>query len=351
MQTAYCQEARKFFCNKCALETEEVSNSFWSWNYYFNYRSPWSNAWASSLDRTEFEGTHPLQHDGTRSDAQAAISQEQYLVRYPEVERFWRPQRDFTDADVQSNWNTNAVKWDSFYDDDGDRNRRYQSDEPMLALIGDVNSRQVLDVGSGNGYLCRKLAKAGAIMTGVELSDGFLEIAMGREKEEALGITYHNASASEMDFLPDVHFDKAVSNYVLMDIRDYEAALRHVFRVLKPGGIFIAVISHPCFGSGPAGWVTPALDTPRTEERFAWRVDNYFLRGPVVSQWGNLDPVLSFHRPIQDYWRAFADAGFVVTDFDEPSITERGRRELSPWRVERALRIPYSCIFQLTKPV
>ena len=90
-----------------------------------------------SLDRTEFEGTHPLQHDET---AQAAISQEQYLVRYPEVERFWRPQRDFTDADVRSNWNINAVMWDSLYDDDGDRNRRYQSDEPMLALLGDVNS-------------------------------------------------------------------------------------------------------------------------------------------------------------------------------------------------------------------
>ena len=153
-----------------------------------------------------------------------------------------------------------------------------------------------------------------------------------------------------MDFLPDVHFDKAVSNYVLMDIRDYEAALRHVFRVLKPGGIFVAVISHPCFGSGPSGWVTPALDTPRSEERLAYRVDNYFHRGPTVTQWRDLDPVLSFHRPIKDYWRAFADTGFVVTDFDEPSITERGRRELSPWRVERALRIPYSCIFQLTKP-
>ncbi len=160
MQTAYCQETRKLFCNECALETQEVSNSFWAWKYHFNYRSPWSNDWASSLDRTEFEGTHPLQHDGTRSETQAAISQEQYLVRYPEVQRFWRPQREITDADVQSNWNTNAVKWNSLYDDDGDRNRRYQSDEPMLALLGDVNSKQVLDVGSGNGYLCRKLAKS-----------------------------------------------------------------------------------------------------------------------------------------------------------------------------------------------
>ena len=41
---------------------------------------------------------------------------------------------------------------------------------------------------------------------------------------------------------------------------------------------------------------------------------------------------------------------FVVAGFGEPSITERGRRELSPSRVTDALRIPYSCVFRLVKP-
>jgi len=208
----------------------------------------------------------------------------------------------------------------------------------------------VLDVGSGNGYLSRKLATAGAAMTGIEISGGMLEIAVGREREEPLGITYHHASASEMDFIGDSTFDKAVSNYVLMDIRDYTGALRHVFRVLKPGGFFVAVFSHPCFSSGPAGWVIPAPDTPRREERFAYRVDTYFQRGPYLGVWGDLDPVLSFHRPLKDYWRAFESAGFVVDGFDEPSISDRGRRELPSWKVQEALRIPYACIFRLRKP-
>ena len=65
--------------------------------------------------------------------------------------------------------------------------------------------------------------------------------------------------------------------------------------------------------------------------------------------WGNLDPVFSFHRPLRDYWRAFAEAGFTVDNFEEPSISERGRQELRPWVVDQALRIPYSCIFQLRK--
>lgn len=127
------------------------------------------------------------------------------------------------------------------------------SDEPILELLGNVRGQRILDVGSGNGccYLCRKLTKAGAIVTGVELSDQFIEIALGYENQEPLGITYHQHSASEMDFLADASFDKAVSNYVLMDIVDYVSALREVYRILRPGGHFVVVFSHPCFSSGP----------------------------------------------------------------------------------------------------
>lgn len=86
-----------------------------------------------------------------------------------------------------------------------------------------------------------------------------------------------------MGFLPDSHFHKAVSNYVLMDVRDFNGALRQVFRVLRAGGCFVVVISHPCFSCGPGGWVIPAPDSPRREDRFAFRVDGYFQRGPVLT--------------------------------------------------------------------
>jgi SAM-dependent methyltransferase len=165
-----------------------------------------------------------------------------------------------------------------------------------------------------------------------------------------LGIAYHHASVAEMDFLPESHFHKAVSNYVLMDVRDYDGALEQVYRVLRPGGCFVVVISHPCFSCGPGGWVIPAADSPRREDRFAFRVDAYFQSGPVLAQWGDLDPVTGYHRPLRDYWLAFTEAGFTVDGFEEPSITERGLRELPVSRTDYSQRIPYSCIFRLIKP-
>ncbi|MBI4305102.1 MAG: class I SAM-dependent methyltransferase [Chloroflexi bacterium] len=348
MATAYCPDSGRLFCSLCSREVREVTGEFWAWRYYFMYESPWTGKPCPGLDRLEVEGRHPAQAPETVDLVQAEDSQDTDLVRYPVESVNWRPTDEFSDDDVRANWNRNAEIWNAGYDDDGDRNRRYQSDEPMLELLGPVRGLDVLDVGCGNGYLCRKLARAGARPTGVELSDGFLAIAQERETQEKLGITYHHGSASRMGFLLPNQFDRAVSNYVLMDVLDFEAALGEVFRVLKPGGSFIVVISHPCFDSGP-GWVKPAPDSPRREDRFAFKTDLYFQRGPYLGVWGGLNPVLSFHRPLRDYWQAFQQSGFRIDAFEEPSITERGRRELSPSRVAQALRIPYSCIFRLIK--
>jgi SAM-dependent methyltransferase len=187
-------------------------------------------------------------------------------------------------------------------------------------------------------------------MTAVEQSERFVEIATRRETSEHLGIDYRLGSATSMPLIADATFDKVVANYVLMDIRNYAAVVRESFRVLKRGGVFVVVICHPCFSCGPGGWEAPTPDSPRLEDRFAFRVDEYFVRGPIVGVWGNFDPVTGFHRPIRDYWETFASAGFRIDGFEEPSITERGRRELSPSRVAYAQRITYSCIFRLTKP-
>ena len=53
---------------------------------------------------------------------------------------------------------------------------------------------------------------------------------------------------------------------------------------------------------------------------------------------------------VRDYWQTFTEEGFIVDAFEEPSITERGRRELPLAQVNQALRVPYSCIFRLKKP-
>lgn len=125
--------------------------------------------------------------------------------------------------------------------------------------------------------------------------------------------------------------------------------MAEVARVLKPGGHFVCVISHPCFVGSGAGWNMAAIDSWRFDERDGRPIDHYFKRGPSFGQWGDLPPVLGFHRPLRDYWCQFMTSGFKVVGFEEPSITQRGIDAMSYSRAQQCLRIPYSCIFDLVK--
>jgi SAM-dependent methyltransferase len=216
--------------------------------------------------------------------------------------------------------------------------------------LGDVTAKHVLDAGCGQGYLCRILAHRGATVIGVENSRRFHEIALRYQSDEPLAITYHHGSISDMPYLGDATLDAIVSNYVLMDLPDYKGALAEFTRVLKPQGVAVIVISHPCFHPPGSGWLPIPSDSRRREERARWMVDNYFARGAWHEHWGRFEtPFISFHRPLSDYYRDFQAVGLRVTALEEPSVTERGRRELPPHHIKHLLRIPYSVAFRLER--
>jgi 2-polyprenyl-6-hydroxyphenyl methylase/3-demethylubiquinone-9 3-methyltransferase len=61
-----------------------------------------------------------------------------------------------------------------------------------------VAGARVLDVGCGGGLLCEALARAGANVTGIDLSPGMIEVARLHAAEQGLNISYKNASAESI---------------------------------------------------------------------------------------------------------------------------------------------------------
>ncbi|MFJ9746572.1 class I SAM-dependent methyltransferase [Streptomyces chartreusis] len=350
MATAYCPDTARFYCRDCAAGVDVVDEPFWSWSYYFRYRSPWTGTPQPSLDRLEFEGGHPFtRHEPTDHVPPDAVSVETHLHRSDLTQQ--QRSEDLDEERIRSSWDANAEVWDSNFEADGDAHRKYSSDEPLLAMLGDVTGLDVLDLGCGNGYLSRKLARRGASVTGVELSADMLKTALRYENEANLGITYAEASATDLTAIPATSFDKIVCNHVLSSVPDLDRALAEAHRVLRPSGELVVAISHPCFSCGPRNWDLPAPDSPRPEEAAGYRVDHYFRTGAhLLDAWAGFVPVPYLHRTLSDYWRSFRAAGFDVSDFDEPGASPRGRADLPEWRVRELQRIPYSCLFHLVRP-
>lgn len=63
--------------------------------------------------------------------------------------------------------------------DEGPYNALYER-PAMLAMIGDVDEKNVLDLGCGAGQLSLELTRRGALVTGVDVSPSMIELARQR---------------------------------------------------------------------------------------------------------------------------------------------------------------------------
>jgi SAM-dependent methyltransferase len=240
-------------------------------------------------------------------------------------------------------WNLLADDWRVQVGADGDSNRRLNSDPVLWAFAGDVRGLAVLDAGCGTGYLSAKLRDRGARVTGVDLAERMIEIA----RADHPGIDFRVDSCTELATLEDGRFDLVVANYVLMDTPDLGATVRAFARVLKPGGAAVLVFSHPCF---PQGGATVSEDGRRVS--YHWDFPYFEPRKCVDPPWAHFKTeFLWFHRPLSDYWKAFAAAGLAVVGFEEPRLTEdRDHLAEDEKQLRNGKTRPYSVAFKLQKP-
>ncbi len=90
----------------------------------------------------------------------------------------------------------------------------------------------VLELGCGTGYFTRELARSGAQIVAIDVSPELLEIA--RVNCSVPNVRYEIQNAYDLSY-PDAVFDTVVGSSVLHHL-EIEAALREIYRVLKPGG-------------------------------------------------------------------------------------------------------------------
>lgn len=107
----------------------------------------------------------------------------------------------------------------------------------------DFRGKQVLDVGSGNGYVLSKYAEEGAQVYGIDITAQGVELC--RKRFEYLGLQgdFQVADAQEIPF-PDNTFDCVCSMGVLHHVPNTQKALDEIYRVLKPGGRLIVMFYH-----------------------------------------------------------------------------------------------------------
>lgn len=199
----------------------------------------------------------------------------------------------------------------------------------LLGQLGDVAGLRVVDLACGHGRISRELARRGASVTGVDISAKLLDKARAAEVERPLGVSYRQADVTGPRALAGETVDAVTCNYGLSDIHDLDAALSTVAGILRPDGLFVFSILHPCFPGwdedAPSAW--PPVGGYYQEGW--WRAENSGFRGKVGSHF----------RMLSTYLNALLRHGLAIDAVQEPEPPP-GWSERSPGSAP----VPYALV-------
>ena len=138
-------------------------------------------------------------------------------------------------------------KYSSFVDIDPIRNFLHYP--AVINLLGNIDGKNILDIGCGDGFFDRKLAKEfGAIVVGYDKAPDLIKIAKDLEKENYLGVEYF--VDDPLSFKGAKVFDDSLSVMVLPYSPDKDYLINFftsAHQNMKEGGRFISVIFNPLF--------------------------------------------------------------------------------------------------------
>lgn len=226
--------------------------------------------------------------------------------------------------DSKTSWGKVA----DWYDQSVSREGSYQKDlilPNLLRLLRIKKGEKILDVACGQGFFAQEFFKKGAQVIGVDIAKELIALAQKKSPRE---IQYFVSHADRMPFAESASIDKAIVVLALQNIENVKKAFQECARVLKKNGKLFVVLNHPAFRvpqNSSWGWDAAATIKAGMKGAQYRRIDRYLseLKIPIQMRPGSTSSpqggqfTLSFHRPLQYYFKALASAGFCVSRLEE----------------------------------
>lgn len=220
----------------------------------------------------------------------------------------------------------------------------------MLRWMEIKKGERVLDLGSGPGFFANEFARKGASVVGVELSKELVE----ESKKKYPALEFHAGSAEDLSFVKTATVDKMAAILAFQNMDNLHKVIKECARAIKAGGKLFIVMTHPAFRvlkKSEWGW------DERNKIQYR-RIDGYLSESkekiamhPSMGMGAAPEEyTISFHRPIQTYFKLLRNSGFAVTALEEwesNKVSEFGPRS----KAEDAARkeIPLFLFLEATK--
>lgn len=213
----------------------------------------------------------------------------------------------------RSSYTENADFWVKIMRDGLDPYRTQLTNDAVIDAIEPRPGLDILDIGCGEGYLSRLIARHGAQVTGIDACEELVEAARHAADDEGLDIEHVTAPADQLP-LPDESVDIVVCNHLLNDLDDLEGPMDEFARVLRTNGRLVVLMLHPCF-------YQPRAD--RSSSSTPVSVAEYFTERTIEQNFnvaGLISPAaVTVHvRSLEAVATSLTNARFAITSLAEP---------------------------------
>ena len=217
---------------------------------------------------------------------------------------------------------THKTSWDpvaSWYDELLSGEETYQAKVilPNVLRLLPGKGKHIIDIACGQGFFSREYANTGATVLGIDISPELIQRAREQKIPNA---QFEVASASRMEKAETNGFDGAIIILALQNIEDMQGTFAEAARVLKQHGTLVIVLNHPCFRIPKAsawGYDEGMKVQYRRIERYGIPFSVKIDMRPGKKQAEDKAHTTSFHRPLQEYMKALAKAGFTLAGLEE----------------------------------
>jgi SAM-dependent methyltransferase len=209
-----------------------------------------------------------------------------------------RANANYTDAKAAGAWAEHDITWGVF-----------GVPESALGVLGDLEGKDVVELGCGTAYFSAWLAKRGARPVGVDPTPA--QLATARRMQDETGIRFPLVeAAAEAVPLPEASFDLAVSEYGASLWAVPERWLREAARLLRPGGrlVFLTNSTLVVLCSPDEGVAEERLMRPQFD-------------GLYRIEWPGEEGV-EYHPTHGEWIRLLCEAGFDVEELHELQAPE-----------------------------
>ncbi len=237
---------------------------------------------------------------------------------------------------MKTSWGGVAGWYDAVVNDDDSYQNKVILPN-ILRIMGPEKGKTILDLACGQGVFARALAAKGARVVGVDIAPELIAIA---KKHAGHTEEYFVSSADNLEMFKNGSFDDAMTVLAIQNIEHAAKTFKEVSRTLRAKGRYVIVLNHPAFripDKTSWGWDIAVGAQYRRVDEYMSESRKAIDMHPGTPQ---KDLTYSFHRPMQNYSKMLANAGFAILRIEEwmsHKESEKGPRKLAEDKSRREI--------------